>query len=78
MILEVRQVQKMCLEQNTNLYAVIVDLTKAFDTVNRDALWVVLKKLGYPQKFTNLIRLLHVDMTGEILSDGETSEKFSI
>ena len=59
-----------------NLYAVFVDLTKAFDTVNRDALWVVLKKLGCPQKFTNLIQLLHVDITGEILSDGGPSEKF--
>jgi len=58
MIFTVRQVQEKCREQNMNLYAVFVDLTKAFDTVNRDALWVVLKKLGCPQKFNNLIRLL--------------------
>ena len=41
-----RQVQEKCIEQQMSLYQVFVDLTKAFDTVNRDALWKVLSKLG--------------------------------
>ena len=55
-----------------------IDLTKAFDTVNREALWVILSKLGCPTKFVNLIRQFHDDMTGQVLSDGEASEPFSI
>jgi len=78
MVFTVRQMQEKCLEQNLNLYTVFIDLTKAFDTVNRDALWVILSKLGCPAKFTKLIQLFHVDMTGEVLSGGEPSDRFSI
>ena len=59
-------------------YAVFIDLTKAFDTVNGEALWVILAKLGCPAKFTILIRLLHDDMTLDVLSAGESSERFDI
>ena len=34
MIFSVRQVQEKCIEQNMDLVAVFIDLTKAFDTVN--------------------------------------------
>uniref|UniRef100_A0A5F8G576 RNA-directed DNA polymerase n=1 Tax=Monodelphis domestica TaxID=13616 RepID=A0A5F8G576_MONDO len=74
----VRQMQEKCLEQNLSLYIVFIDLTKAFDTVNRDALWVILSKLGCPAKFIKLIQLFHVDMIGEVLSGGETSDCFNI
>ena len=38
MIFSVRQVQEKCIEQRTDLYAVFVDLTKAFGTANRETL----------------------------------------
>ena len=41
MIFTVRQVQEKCLEQNMDLFAVFIDLTKAFNTVNREALWII-------------------------------------
>ena len=78
MIFTVRQVQEKCTEQSMCLYAVFIVLTKVFDTVNREALWVILRTLGCPAKFATLIRLLHHDMTGEVLSDGESSERFVI
>ena len=74
----VRQVQEKCIEQNMDLVAVFIDLTKAFDTVNRETLWVILSKLGCPTKVVNLIRKLHDGMTGQVLSCGEASEPFSI
>ena len=77
-MISVHQVQKKCIEQNMDLVAVFIDPTKAFDTVNREALWVVLSKLGCPTKFVNLIRKYHDDMTGQILSEGEALEPFSI
>ena len=61
-----------------DLYAVFIDLTKAFDTVNREALWSVLLELGCPRKFTTLIRLFHDNMTGQVLSNGEHSNTFAI
>ncbi|PFX25261.1 Transposon TX1 uncharacterized 149 kDa protein [Stylophora pistillata] len=78
MIFAVRKVQEKCREQNMDLYAVFVDLTKAFDTVNRAALWTVLQKLVFPRKFVTLICLFHDSMTGLVLSGGEASEPFEI
>ena len=71
-MISVRLVQEKCIEQNMDLIAVFMDLTKVFDTVNREALWVILSK------FMNLIRQLHDDMAGQVLSDGEASEPFSV
>jgi hypothetical protein len=51
MIFAVRQLQEKCIEQNIPLYAVFIDLTKAFDTVSREALWKMLLKFGCPTKF---------------------------
>lgn len=42
-----------------DLFAVFIDLKKAFDMVNREELLSVLLKLDYPQKFTRAIRLSH-------------------
>lgn len=53
MVFSVRQLQENCREQHQPLYMVFFDLTKAFDSVNRAALWNILLKLGCPQKFVN-------------------------
>ena len=78
MIFSVRQVQEKCIEQKLDLVAVFIDLTKAFDAVNREVLWAILSKIGCSTKFMNLIRQFYDDMTGQVLSDGEASEPFSI
>ena len=54
------------------------NLTKAFDTVNREALWVILSRLGCPRKFTNIIRLFHDGMVGTVLAGGDSSAPFEI
>ena len=54
-----------------------IDMTKAFDTVNRKATWVILSKLGCTNKFVNLIHLFHDDINGLVLSDGKASEQFN-
>ena len=78
MVFTVRQIQGKCTEQQMGLFACFIDLTKAFDTVNREALWIILSKLGCPSKFINLIRLFHDGMSGSILCDGDTSSSFNI
>ena len=67
-IFVVRQLQEKCIEQRMNLFAVFIDLTKAFDTVNRSALWFVLRKRGIPPKITNcnMIISLHEGMLGTV------------
>ena len=78
MIFTVRQVQEKCLEQQMDLYAVFIDLTKAFDTVNREALWTILGKFGCPRKFVQIIRLFHDEMVGQVLHNGDASDPFKI
>ena len=78
MIFTVRQVQEKCMEQQMDLYAVFIDLTKAFDTVNREALWTILGKLGCPRKFVQIIRLFHDNMVGQVLHNGDASAPFNI
>jgi len=50
MVFSLRQVQDKCQEQNMPLYAAFIDFTKAFDTVPREGLWLVLNKLGCTSK----------------------------
>ena len=73
MVFSVRQIQEKCIKQRMDFYAVFIDLTKAFETVNREALWVILSKLGCPQKLTRIIRLFHDGMVGHVLAGGDTS-----
>ncbi len=47
-----------------------IDLTKAFDSVNRQALWKTLSKVGCPKKFLIILRLLHDGMSAIVLTDG--------
>ena len=55
-----------------------IDLSKAFDTVNRDMLWQVLQKFGCPPKFVNVIKAFHSGMMATVLVAGEESEPFAV
>ena len=78
MVFAVRQVKELCIEQQTDLYSVFIDLSKAFDTVKREALWTNLAKLGCPCKFTALVRLLHDNMIGQVLCNGDCVNFFNV
>ena len=78
MIFSARQIQEKCREQHQDLYMVFIDLTKAFDSVPREGLWKILKKIGCPQIFINIIRSLHDGMFGCVLDNGETSAPFHV
>ena len=78
MTVSVGQFQEKCIEQNLNLYSVFINLTKIFDTVNREALWSKLAWYDCPQKFIKIIRHFHVGMTGQVLSNNVQSDPFKI
>nr|VZI30785.1 unnamed protein product [Spirometra erinaceieuropaei] len=59
MIFATRQLQEKCQKMRTHLYSTFVDLTKAFDTVNREGLWKIMQKFGCPERFTQMVRQLH-------------------
>jgi len=43
---QLRDFSRCCHEQHQDLYMVFIDLTKAFDSVHREGLWKILKKIG--------------------------------
>lgn len=60
------------------MYICFVDLEKAFDSVPREALWIVLQKLGCTEKFVRLLRLLHDDMQSCVVVNADQSEYFPV
>lgn len=78
MIFSLRQVAEKAREKNQELYMVFIDLTKAFDTVNRAALWKVLKKLGIPVNMLRVITSFHDGMMASVVSNGESSDLFDV
>lgn len=56
------------------LYITFVDFEKAFDSINREQIWGVLRKRGIPQKIIGLLRELYRDATCRVLHRGELSD----
>ena len=40
-----------------------VDLVKAFDSANRELIWLILERYGVPKILTDVIKKLHTDVT---------------
>ena len=78
MIFTARQLQEKCREQRQPLYMAFIDLTKAFDSVNRAALWRILGKFGCPEKFISIVRLLHDGMSARVLSSQAAGDPFEV
>ena len=46
-------------ENSRKTYFCFIDYTKAFDCVDHNKLWKILKQMGIPDRFTCLLRNLH-------------------
>ena len=44
---------------NASLYVSFVDSEKAFDSVNQDALWKIIKSYGIPTKLITMVQALY-------------------
>ncbi|BHF66057.1 hypothetical protein SprV_0200907100 [Sparganum proliferum] len=78
MIFAARQLQEKCQEMRTHLYSTFVDLTKAFDTVNREGLWKIMQKFGCSERFIEMVRQLHDGMMARVMDNGAVSEAFAV
>jgi hypothetical protein len=78
MIFVARQLQEKSREQRRDLYVAFIDLSKAFDTVNRELLWRVLVKFGVPPGFLGIIRSFHDGMVASVQQGGLQSDPFSV
>ena len=78
MVFAIRQLQEKCVEQHLDLHLLFIDLTKAFDIVNRAALWAILSKLGCPPRFVQIIRSFHDGMFCRVIENGGASNPFPV
>ena len=78
MIFTARQLQEKCREQQRELYAAFIDLTKAIDSIDRSALWEALLEIGCPPDFVNIIRSFHEGMHAAVIENGEMSSDFYV
>ena len=59
------------------LHVAYVDLKGAFDSVDRDQLWKILRSLGVPECFIELLKSLHSGTTARIRVDKDLSASFN-
>nr|KAG5714913.1 hypothetical protein BaRGS_000401 [Batillaria attramentaria] len=60
------------------LYINFIDYEKAFDSVDREALWKLLRHYGVPGKIISLIQCTYQDMSCRIAHAGQLSESFEV
>ena len=70
-IATLRIILEQSLEWNSPLYINFVDYEKAFDRMDRQTRWKLLRHYGIQEKITNIIRNLYEGMTCRVI-DGNS------
>ena len=65
-------------EFQKNIYFCFIDYAKAFDCVDHNKLWEILKENGIPDHLTCLLRNLHSGQEATIRTGHETTDCFQI
>ena len=78
MIFVARQQKEKFREQHQDLYLAFTDLKKAFDTVNRDLLWNILRKFGCLPTFIAILQQFHNGMCAQVVMAGSQSSSFAV
>ena len=68
-IANVRWIIEKAKEFQKNIYFCFLDYAKAFDYVDHNKLWKILKEMGTPDHLTCLLRNLYVGRTGHGTTD---------
>ena len=71
MIKKAREFQK-------NIYFCIIDYVKAFDCVDHNKLWKIVKEMGIPDQMTYLLRNLYADQEATVRTRHGTTGWFQI
>ena len=69
---------KKAREFQKNIYFCFIDYSKAFDCVDHNKLWEILKEMGIPDYLTCLLRNLYADQEATVRTRHETTDWFQI
>ena len=77
MLFVVRRLQELGRARKIPLYMCFIDLQKAYDSVDRELVWVVLARLGVPDNMLTVSHQFHEGMRARVRTDdGEHSQWF--
>src|SRR5574339_460204 len=65
-------------EFQKNIYLCFIDYAKAFDCVDHNKLWEILKEMGIPDHLTCLLRNLYADQEATVRTGHGTTDWFQI
>ena len=77
-IATLRIIIEQSLEWQSPLYINFIDFKKAFDTVDRDVTWKILRHYGIPKKIVNIIRNIYEETECHVIHNGDISESFTV
>ena len=77
-IATLRIIVEQLLEWNFPLYISFIDYEKAFDSVDRETMRMLLRHCRVPEKIISLIRCTFQDMSCRIADAGQQSESFEV
>ena len=60
------------------MHLVLIDFEKAFDSVNREVLWLALKKRGISNKIVSVIKSIYNGAKCRVLHNGTLSAPFVV
>ena len=77
-IANIRWIIKKAREFKKNIYFCYIDYTKAFDSVDHNKLWKILKEMGIPDRLTFLLRNLYAGQEATVRTGHGTTNWFHI
>ena len=77
-IANIRWIMEKAREFQKNIYFCFIDYAKAFDCVDHNKLWEILKEMGIPDHLTCLLRNLYAGQEAAARTGHETTDWFQI
>ena len=77
-IANIRWIIKKAREFKKNIYFCFIDYAKAFDCVDHNKLWEILKEMGLPDHLTCLLKNLYSGQEATVRTGHETTDWFKI
>ena len=77
-IAHIRWIMEKVREFQKNIYFCFIDFAKAFDCVDHNKLWKILKTMGLPEHLTCLLRNLYAGQEATVRTGHGTTDWFQI
>ena len=77
-IANIRWIMEQAREFQKNIYFCCIDYAKAFDSVDHNRLWKILKEMGIPDHLTCLLRNQYAGQEGTVRTGHGTTDWFQI